>query len=176
MSVVLIIGIVYIICGILCFCAKKNSILWGILFSVFGAVGVIGFIIKNENLCLSCIFLSCVFFSIAAATVHILAYKKCKLTIPATCISFRSFHSRYVTYYAPVFQYVYQGQQYSSQTPNSYSKKKLNRLYQAGQSYDILINPDNPRQCTDRNQLPGVTFLFLFLAVFLFLFYLAMVF
>lgn len=120
--------------------------------------------------------LSVLLILFAAAIIHIRAHKKCKLTIPATCISFRTYHSRSITLYAPVFQYIYQGQQYIAQTPNSYSKKKLGRLYQAGQTYDILINPDNPQQCTDRDSLPGATFLFLILAIFMFLFYLVMVF
>lgn len=176
MSAALIIGIVYIVCGILCFRAKKACILWGTMLSVFGIIGVIGFFLKNETLCFTCVLLSCVFFLLAAAIIHIRAHKKCKLTIPATCISFQSYYSRYVTMYAPVFQYMYQGQQYISQTPNSYSKKKLGNLYQAGQTYDILINPDNPQQCNDRDKLPGATFLFLILAVFIFIFYLIIAF
>ncbi len=173
MSAALIIGIVYIVCGILCFRAKKVGILWGIMLLVFGIMGVIGFFLKNETLCLTCVLLSCVFFLFAAAIIHIRAHKKCKLTIPATCISFQSYYSMYVTMYAPVFRYIYQGQQYTAQTPNSYSKKKLGRLYQAGQTYSILINPDNPQQCTDSDKLPGSTYLFLILGIGMFLFYLA---
>lgn len=171
MSAGLIIGVIYIVCAVLCFRQKKASIIWGVLLATFGIISIVGFFLKSDTLLFTGILLSCVFFLFGACIIQFLAHKKCRTPISATCISYNTYHVRRTTTYAPVFQYVYNDKEYTQQTPTGYSKRKFDRLYQIGQTYKILINENNPSQCTDNSKIPGNVYICLFLSIGMFVMY-----
>lgn len=73
------------------------------------------------------------------------------------------------TTYTPEFSFTYQGEHYSNTSGECFSKRKLNKRFQIGESYLIYINPKNPN-CFCVSRMITKEWIFLIVLGILFLF------
>lgn len=64
-----------------------------------------------------------------------------------------------VTYYEPLFSYIYQNRRYQNTTGETFGKRKLRKRYQEWNSYTIYLNPRNPNVICTRRRPQGTVIL-----------------
>ena len=72
-------------------------------------------------------------------------YKKCTHIVSAKCVSFIQRGTR--PYYSPQFSYDYKGENILAYSTSLYRKRRLNKLFKINNTYDIFIDPNNPKNC-----------------------------
>lgn len=150
-------GAAWIGCAALCFFLKdkeseflsmsKRRRWLGIYFAVFGVCGLAGQAFDNDVMVLAAFLLSIGFLCIWVYVYSIIQDKSCTYKIEAVYIDYNRYTSKGISCYSPVFDYDYEGVHYSRQTIESYSFKKLNKLFEQGRQYYIFINPSMPECC-----------------------------
>ena len=157
-----VVFLVWILCGILLLVAKRTQNkrgfiiikMMGASFLVFGMVGMIGVLVGNERMCGSGVLFPTASALIGTARLVKAKKRACKMCVEAKCTNYVSYYGgRGQTAYAPVFAYTYEGRAYESQSPLSYSKKKIAKKYITGQMYQIYINPEYPQDCIDTKHI-----------------------
>ena len=126
----------------------------GVFWLVFGIVGIIGMIIGNEKMCSSGVLFPIASSMIGTAWLVRVKKRACCTFVEAKCTKYVPYYGgRGQTAYAPFFTYTYEGREYESQSPLSYSKKKIAKKYTTGQMYKIYINPEYPQDCIDSKHI-----------------------
>ena len=92
--------------------------------------------------------------------------KHCKVPIEAMYLYYNRYYGGKGQHsYAPVFRYTYQGKEYESQTYESYSFRKLNKLFTSGQRVNIWINEKNPKRCVTKRRVSAVYYLIFLIGI-----------
>ena len=130
---------------------------------------ITGMILESQKLVLSALFFPILLFCIVTFSELIIHYHKCTHPIPATYVSFTERSHRGIHHYFPTFSFCYNGQTLEVTSFIRYSKRKLNKLFEENNTYEVFINPQDPHQCTDKRRYPvnivvGIVFCVLFLA------------
>lgn len=158
-----IFGVMFIVFGVLCVVRvervtkreRTELLATGVVLIVFGMLGVVGAVIKDYKIMLTSIFipgsLACIYIPIKVAW----QMKQCNHLVVARCVSYNRYSGgKGQSSYAPVFRYTYRGQNYERQTPIGYRLKKVQRMYEIGQSYQIYINENCPEMCVNVKKFP----------------------
>ena len=126
----------------------------------------LGTLLDSEKLIISAFFFPVGLLMFVTAIELIIRYKKCTVIVSAECVSFN--RSGKGQYYAPQFSYSYNGEAFLTYSFSSYRKRKFNRLFKINNTYDIFINPQNPKYCVDKRYFPKNTiFILIFGIIFL---------
>lgn len=176
----LLIGIIWLVLSVLCFTKmekdyesdKRKSILLSILFLIFGIMGVLGFIFESNLLTITAFLIPTALLCIWVTVNMILLVSSCKTPVSAKYIRYNVYSGgKGQRSYSPVFQYYYQGKTYERQTPESFSKRKIERNFTAGNCYDIFINSEKPEYCVSQRKISIGSFLIGLLGFCFLLFY-----
>ena len=133
---------------------KTRYIGSGSIFMILGIVGVVGSFLQNEKLILAGAITPCAILMIVVLVMVKSRVANCKTQINAMLTAINSYSStKGVTMYAPIFRYVYNGNQYEIQSPLTYSKKKIMKKYVTGQPYLIYIDANHPERCIDSKKI-----------------------
>ena len=133
---------------------KTRYIVSGSIFMILGIVGVVGSFLQNEKLILAGAITPCAVLMIVVLVIVKSRAANCKTQINAMLTAINSYPgTNGVTMYAPVFRYVYNGNQYEIQSPLTYSKKKIMKKYVTGQPYLIYIDANHPERCIDSKKI-----------------------
>ena len=164
-----ILFLIYCLLGIIMLIIKRTQDIksfviikmMGFLFLVLGIVGMVGMAVGNEKMCV-CGSLFPISVVIMGETWIVRMKKQvCNLCVEAKCTNYASYSGgKGQTTYAPIFTYTFDGGEYRSQSPLSYSKKKIAKKYITGQMYQIYINEEYPQDCIDTKKIP-LTYYFL---------------
>ncbi|MBE6806269.1 MAG: hypothetical protein E7526_07175 [Ruminococcaceae bacterium] len=139
-----------------------SAIIWFLLPILM----TIGMLLNSEKLVVSAIFFPIGLSMIVNSIEHFVRYKKCTLIVSAKCISFNTSGKGH--YYSPQFSYNYNGESILMYSFSSYRKRKFNKLFVINNTYDIFINPENPKHCVDKRYFPKITiFVLIFGIIFL---------
>ena len=142
-----------------------SAISW-FLLPVLSAIGIL---LHSEKLLLSALFFPISAFLIATCIEHFVRHKKCTVIVSAKCVSFEMKGRSPFYYYVPQFSYNYNGEAILAYSFASYLKRKFKKLFEIGGTYDIFIDPQNPKHCVDKRCFPmnnifililGIIFLF----------------
>lgn len=176
-------GGMWLICAIACFAGvgkskgsnyqKKTGIGMAIFFAVVGSIAIAGYVLHQ-------FFLECTGTLLAAALLIwglffslLRKRKKCRTPVWAEYIKWNEYcGGRGVKSYAPVFRYTYEGKEYEEQSPVGYSQRRLEKHYQIGQTYRILIDENCPECCMADETLPIGVYLCPFMGIALIIGYL----
>lgn len=179
----LLFGGMWLICAIACFVGvvrykgsdyqKKTGIGIGIFFAAVGSIAIAGYVLHQ-------FFLECSGTLLAAALLIwglffflLKKKKKCSMPVWAEYIKWNKYYGgRGGNTYAPVFRYTYEGKEYEEQSPVGYSQRRLEKHYQAGQKYKILIDENCPECCMADEPLPIGVYLCPFMGIVLIIGYL----
>lgn len=166
----LLFGGMWLICAIACLAGagrskgsnsqKKTGIGIGIFFAVAGSIAIAGYVLHQ-------FFLECTGTLLAAALLIMGTFfallkkrRKCSTPVWAEYIKWNEYYGGRGGYtYAPVFRYTYEGKEYEQQSPVGYSQRRLEKRYQAGQKYKILIDEKCPECCMADEPLPIGTYI-----------------
>ncbi len=129
-----------------------SAIIWFLL----PAFMTTGMLLNSEKLIVSALLLPISLLMIVTSIEHFVRYKKCTFIVSAKCVSFET-RGRYGCYYAPQFSYNYSGETILVYSFSSYRKRKFNKLFGINNTYDVFINPENPKQCVDKRYFPKST-------------------
>ena len=124
----------------------------------------IGMLLNSEKLVVSALLLPIGLLMIATSIEHFVRYKKCTIIVSAKCVSFET-RGRHGYYYAPQFSYNYNGESILMYSFSSYCKIEFNKLFVINNTYDIFINPENPKHCVDKRCFPISTIFVLILGI-----------
>lgn len=175
-----LVGIIWLVLSVLCLTKmekdyesdKRKSIILSILFLIFGITGVLGFVFKSNLLTLTAILIPSALLCIWVTVNMILLVASCKTPVSAKYIRYNVYSGgKGQRSYSPVFQYYYQGKIYERQTPESFSKRKIERNFIAGNCYDIFINSEKPENCVSKRKVSIGSFLIGLLGFCFLLFY-----
>lgn len=179
----LILGIAWSICGITCFVKldqayeedRKKRIFLGIFFVFFGVCGLLGFFLKNNKLSFTSLMLSAALLCILLFIYAWYQVCSCKTPVTAVYLHYNEYSGgRGQCSYAPVFRYTYGGREYERQTYEAYSRRKIEKLFTPGETYQILINEKSPMNCVSCKRvassnyvicLMGIIFLIIYISV-----------
>lgn len=179
----LILGIAWSICGITCFVKlnqayeedRKKRIFLGIFFAFFGICGLLGFFLKNNKLSFTSLMLSAALLCILLFIYACYQVCSCKTPVTAVYLHYNEYSGgRGQRSYAPVFRYTYGGREYERQTYEAYSRRKIEKLFTPGETYQILINEKSPMNCVSCKRvassnyvicLMGIIFLIIYISV-----------
>ena len=140
-----------------------SAIIWFLIPTLMAT----GMLLNSEKLIVSALLLPISLFIIVTSIEHFVRYKKCTIIVSAKCVSFEA-RGRYGYYYAPQFSYNYNGVSILMYSFSSYRKRKFNKLFVINNTYDIFINPENPKHCVDKRYFPISTiFVLIFGIIFL---------
>ena len=92
----------------------------------------------------------------------------CTRTVTARYHNCKTVYSHKTWYYAPIFTYCWEGREYTSQAPSSYSRRKITKKYVFDHEYTIYIDPKEPEVIMDEKKLSFSSFLSLFMGIFSF--------
>ena len=90
----------------------------------------------------------------------------CTETVTARYHNCKTVYSHKTWYYAPIFTYCWEGREYTSQAPSSYSRRKITKKYVFDHEYTIYIDPKEPEVIIEEKKLTFSSFLSLFVGVF----------
>ncbi len=68
---------------------------------------------------------------------------------------------RYGSKYAPVFKYVYDGETIEGRTYQLYSPSQLQSKYTEGETYEIFVDPRDPRICAGERRIVSTVWVYL---------------
>ena len=164
--VVLVIGAVFVY--VLTKQRNLYTIISTILWLSIPCLMIMGMILESQKLILSAFFFPILLFCIVTFSELLIRYRKCTHPIPATYVSFTERSHRGIHHYFPTFSFYYNGQSFEVTSFIHYSKRKLNKLFEENNTYEVFINPQDPHQCTDKRRYPvsvvvGIVFCVLFL-------------
>lgn len=123
-----------------------SAIIW---FSL-PALMTTGMLLNSEKLIVSALLLPISLIMIVTSIELFVRYKKCTIIVSAKCVSFTTRGNGY----APQFSYIYNGETILEYSFSSYLKRKFNKLFEINNTYDIFINPENPKYCVDKRYFP----------------------
>lgn len=148
---------------------KNTMIFVSILSIITGLIGVVATINENIKLLLISIVVGCLIWVLYATIRVIRMHLSCKEKVNAVCVRYNSYKSRSQVSYAPVFKYEYNGKEYEQQVPNSFSLKKIQKLYPISEEIqrEILINKEAPYECIVHENLKRNIILFTFINILL---------
>lgn len=181
----LVIGLLWGICAALCIWKadkkystdKKKATVLIVFFSVFSVCGIAGHFTGSEALVMASVMLSS---SILCMGLLVYAWYQvlgCKTSVPAVYLRYNTYSGGKGTRsYAPVFRYRYMGQEYERQTYESYSLRKINKLFQPGEEYRIFINEESPENCVSKRKVSFSYYIIFCLGVVFLLMYVIMIF
>lgn len=158
----LTIGLLWCLCSVLCIVKRdksnkrteRNSIIFGIGFGFFGICGLLGTLLSNKVLNVTCVLLSVGILCIFAFGVAVYRLSNCNTQIWGTYVSSQKYAGhRGFHHYAPIFRYNFGGVEYERQTNETYSLKKLNRKFSYGQMYPIWINENAPESFITKKRI-----------------------
>lgn len=162
MGIGLLMGLAWSICGILCFVKldKKyaseriKGIFLGIFFLAFGICGLLGEFIPDDKLSFTALMLP---VGLICVLVFIYAWYQvcsCKTPVAAVYLHYNEYYGGKGQHsYAPVFRYAFEGKEYERQTYEGYSRRKIEKLFITGETYQILIDEQNPQSCVTRKKV-----------------------
>ena len=144
------------------------TILSTILWLSLPCLMTMGMILESQKLVLSAFFYPIFLFAIITCLETISRYGKCTHSLSATYVSFTERSRRGIHHYFPTFSLYYNGQTLKVTSFIYYSKRKLNKLFEENNTYEVFINPQDPHQCVDKRCYPvsmvvGTVFCVLFL-------------
>ena len=84
-------------------------------------------------------------FCIVTFSELLIRYRKCTHPIPATYVSFTERSHRGIHHYFPPFSFYYNGQSFEVTSFIHYSKRKLNKLLEENNTYEVFIINIHPR-------------------------------
>ena len=139
-----------------------SAIIWFLIPTLMAT----GMLLNSEKLIVSA-FLFPISLSMISTSIELyVRYKKCTIIVSAKCVSFETRGKG--QYYAPQFSYNYNGESILTYSFSSYRKRKFNKLFVINNTYDIFINPENPKHCVDKRYFPISTiFVLIFGIIFL---------
>ena len=145
-------------------------ILSALLFFLIPALLIAGTVLESEKLISSAIVFPMGMFLIATAVVLMIRYKRCNHPVEARCVACRRLSGRgWWVYYVPTFFFRYKGEDITTDSFVSYTKRKFNRMFDTHGTYLVFLDPENPRCCVDKRSFPagpvvllivGIVFLF----------------
>ncbi len=130
------------------------TILSTILWLSIPCLMIMGMILESEKLVLSAFFFPILLFCIVTFSELLIRYRKCTHPIPATYVSFTERSHRGMHQFAPTFSFYHNGQALEVASFIYYSKRKLNKLFEENNTYEVFINLQDPYQCTDKRLYP----------------------
>ena len=165
-----VIGFVMSLMYVYVYNKEKNKnpyfIVSAIIWFLLPALMIIGMLLDSEKIVISAFFFPISLSIIITSIEHFVRYKKCTIMVSAKCISFNI--SGKGRYYSPQFLYNYNGKTISVYSFSTYLKRKFNKLFEINNTYDIFINPENPKHCVDKRDFPISTiFVLIFGIIFL---------
>ena len=113
-----------------------------------------GMLFDSQKLIFSGIFFPVSLFAVTMFIGLLVRYRKCTCVVSAKYTSFVTTTHRGVTRYAPTFSFGYNGEGRSANSFIYYSKRKFQRLFEDGNTYDVFINPQDPTDCVDKRCFP----------------------
>ncbi len=130
---------------------SKVLLFLSLYFFASGAIVFVGVYIGNKILANIGGILSLAFLSLGLGLYQRYQIKAFSETIKA---EFKTYHS-YPIYkdrisYKPVFAYTYQGQNYEEETLSGYSEEVGVRKFKTAETYEVYINPSQPKQITEQ--------------------------
>lgn len=78
---------------------------------------------------------------------------RCNTKVMAQYTGATACHSKSVTLYTPGFAYEYEGTTYKNTSGETFSKRKIEKMFQWGVTYPIYINPNNPASFLVRRRI-----------------------
>ena len=127
-----------------------SAIIWFMLPTLMTT----GMLLNSEKLVVSAFLFPISLFMTATSIELFVRYKKCTLIVSAKCVSFEIRGRSPFYYYAPQFSYNYNGESILMYSSSFYRKRKFNELFVINNTYDIFINPENPKHCVDKRCFP----------------------
>ena len=141
-----------------------SAIIWFMLPTLMTT----GMLLNSEKLVVSAFLFPISLFMTATSIELCVRYKKCTIIVSAKCVSFEMRGRSPFYYYAPQFSYNYNGETILVYSFSFYRKRKFNELFVINNTYDIFINPENPKHCVDKRCFPISTiFVLIFGIIFL---------
>ena len=133
----------------------KNSyfLISAIIWFLFPVFTVIGMLLDSERIIYFAFLFPTAIFAIVTSLEHFIRYKRCTRKVSAKCVSFYTIRRKF-SFYTPRFSYDHNGETILAQSFLLYSKGKINKLFEINGTYDIFINPKNPKQCVDKRYFP----------------------
>lgn len=92
---------------------------------------------------------------------------QCKQSVPAVLLdyNFEYYRGRQTSY--PVFRYSYEGKNYQNRSAQGLSKRRAQKRYEIGQTYDLYINEKDPNYCVVSRRIQWVEVLCLLIGLFM---------
>ncbi|MDL2211391.1 DUF3592 domain-containing protein [Erysipelotrichaceae bacterium OttesenSCG-928-M19] len=168
MNGVLVIGMAWLVCGIIAIYTyhkqsydykkpivykRKLLLMLIIFFFIFGIITILGYLTGESLLINAGTFLAVGLLCLGIGLRDIYLAMKCTQKIIAEYVGYYYQSIRGTSLYTPKFEYEYKGEKYTSLVNTTYSKRKINKYYKEGNKYDIYIDSDNPEDCTDDRRI-----------------------
>ena len=162
--------------ALLLFCAGKVTAYrrWTLLilasvFGCFGLFSLLAYALDSAKLFAFTMLFGMAGIFLPPSIIELIQYKQCTVSVHAKLKDKRIYHHKFSTLWTPIFSYTYNGETIVSESCISYSKRKFNKLFEIGKTYEIFINPKFPTDCADKRKFPsGVVVLLVFGALMLF--------
>lgn len=176
----LFIGLIWIFMGIICFWKtetayesdRKKRNLLGTFFLISGVIGCLGHVLDSDLLTLASLLLPTSLLCIWVTVNMVIRVISCRTLILAEYIRYNVYSGgKGQRSYSPVFRYYYQGSAYERQTPEAFSRKRIERNFQTGEKYEIYINSNKPECCISRRKIPPVSLITGILGIVFLIFY-----
>ncbi len=109
----------------------------------------------TEKLSYAAVFCSLGLIFVCFPLLSLIKYKNCTQPIMAKCIGYESLSGgRGLRRYAPKFVYTFNDEKIEMWSFTSYYKRKCKKLFVENEDYEIYINPNLPKYCTDKRTYP----------------------
>ena len=138
--------------------AEKNKLklaVFGSVLILLGIIGIMGVVLQNNRWITTGALIPIAVFTIEMPWSVIKKARNCKTQIQATCTK----KIRYASVkgqenYAPVFAYLYEGNEYEVQSPLTYTKSEITKKYTIGEQYPVYVDSNHPEYCIESNKVP----------------------
>ena len=163
--------------ALLLFCAGKVTAYrrWTLLilagvFGFFGLFSLLAYALDSAKLFAFTMLFGMAGIFLPPSIIELIQYKQCTVSVHAKLKDKRISRVRHSSLWIPIFSYTYNGETIVSESCISYSKRKFNKLFEIGKTYEIFINPKFPTDCADKRKFPSGVVGLLVLGVLMLLF------